>query len=42
MWNKQILDRVLIANDLVAKAKGKNKEMLLIKVDFSKAYASVD
>jgi len=39
---KQILDGILIANEVVDEAKHKNKELLLFKVDFEKAYDSVD
>ncbi|XP_039687884.1 uncharacterized protein [Medicago truncatula] len=39
---KQILDGILIANEVVDEAKRMNKELLLFKVDFEKAYDSVD
>jgi hypothetical protein len=39
---KQILDGILIANEVVDEAKRLNKEVLLFKVDFEKAYDSVD
>lgn len=39
---KQILDGILIANEAVDEAKRMNKELLLFKVDFEKAYDSVD
>lgn len=39
---KQILDGILIANEVVDEAKRSNKELLLFKVDFEKAYDSVD
>ena len=39
---KQILDGILIANELVDNAKRANKELLMFKVDFEKAYDSVD
>jgi len=39
---KQILDSILIANEVVDDARRLNKEMLLFKVDFEKAYDSVD
>ncbi|XP_024626603.1 uncharacterized protein [Medicago truncatula] len=39
---KQILDGILIANEAVVEAKRLNKELLLFKVDFKKAYDSVD
>ena len=39
---KQILDGILIANEVVDEAKRLNKELLLFKVDFEKAYDSVD
>jgi hypothetical protein len=38
----QILDGVLIANEFVDEARRLNKELILIKVDFEKAYDSVD
>ena len=39
---KQILDGVLIADEAVDEARRLNKEMILFKVDFEKAYDSVD
>lgn len=39
---RQILDGILIANELVDEAKKSNKELMLFKVDFEKAYDSVD
>jgi len=39
---KQILDGILIANEAVDEARRLNKEMLMFKVDFEKAYDSVD
>jgi len=39
---KQILDGILIANEVVDEAKRMKKELLLFKVDFEKAYDSVD
>jgi len=39
---KQILDGILIANKVVDEAKRLNKELFLFKVDFEKAYDSVD
>ena len=42
MKGKQILDGVLIANEVVDESRRLNKEMILFKVDFEKAYDSVD
>jgi hypothetical protein len=39
---KQILDGILIANEVVDEARCLNKELLLFKVDFEKAYDSID
>ncbi|GAU32903.1 hypothetical protein TSUD_152630 [Trifolium subterraneum] len=39
---RQILDGILIANELVDDAKRNSKDLLLFKVDFEKAYDSVD
>jgi len=39
---RQILDVILIANELVDDAKKNKKELLMFKVDFEKAYDSVD
>jgi len=40
--SKQILDGILIANEVVDEAKRMNKDLLLFKVDFEKAYDSID
>ncbi|KAK2449150.1 hypothetical protein QL285_008374 [Trifolium repens] len=40
--SRQILDSVLIANEVVDEARRSKKELLLFKVDFEKAYDSVD
>jgi len=40
--NRQILDGILIANEVVDEARKTKKELLLFKVDFEKAYDSVD
>ncbi|MCH80913.1 cysteine-rich receptor-like protein kinase, partial [Trifolium medium] len=39
---RQILDGILIANELVDDATRKKKDIILFKVDFGKAYDSVD
>jgi hypothetical protein len=39
---RQILDGILIANEIVDDAKKSNKDLLLFKVDFEKAYDLVD
>ena len=39
---RQILDGILIANEMVDEAKKHNKELLLFKVDFEKAFDYVD
>jgi len=39
---KQILDGILIANEVVDEARRSNKEFLMFKVDFDKAYGLVD
>jgi len=39
---KQILDGILITNEVVDEARRKRKELLVFKVDFKKAYDSVD
>jgi len=39
---KQILDGILVANEAVDEARHFQKEMLLFKVDFEKAYDSMD
>ena len=40
--NRQILDGILIANEVVYEARKSKKELMLFKVDFEKAYDSVD
>ena len=40
--DRQILDGILIANEVVDKAKKSKKELMFFKVDFEKAYDSVD
>jgi hypothetical protein len=40
--DRQILDGILIANEVVDEARRLKKELLLFKVDFEKAYDSVD
>jgi hypothetical protein len=40
--NRQILDGILIANEVVDEARKTKKELMLFKVDFEKAYDSVD
>jgi hypothetical protein len=40
--DRQILDGILIANEVVDETRKSNKELLLFKVDFEKAYDSVD
>jgi len=40
--DRQILDGVLVANEVVDEARKFKKELLLFKVDFEKAYDSVD
>ena len=40
--NRQILDGILIANEVVDEARKLRKELMLFKVDFEKAYDSVD
>jgi hypothetical protein len=42
MIYRQILDGILISNEAVGEARKMKKEMLLFKVDFEKAYDSVD
>ena len=39
---KQILDGILIANEVVNEATRLKKEFLMFKIDFEKAYDSVD
>jgi len=40
--DRQILDGILIANEVVDEAHKSKKELLMFKVDFEKAYDSVD
>jgi hypothetical protein len=40
--DRQILDGILIANEVVDEARKSRKELMLFKVDFEKAYDSVD
>ncbi|CAJ2670867.1 unnamed protein product [Trifolium pratense] len=40
--NRQILDGILIANEIVDEARKYKKDLMLFKVDFEKAYDSVD
>ena len=40
--NRQILDGILVANEVVDDARSRKKELLLFKVDFEKAYDSID
>jgi len=40
--NRQILDGILIANEVVDEARKSKKELLMFKVDFEKAYDSVE
>jgi len=39
---KQIVDGILIANEVVDEARRRDKELIMFKVDFEKAYDSVD
>lgn len=39
---KQILDSILVANEIVDEVRRLKKDLLLFKVDFEKAYDSVD
>jgi len=39
---RQILDGILVANEVVDEAHKLKKEMILFKVDFEKAYDSID
>jgi len=39
---RQILDGILVANEIVDEARKSHKDLLLFKVDFEKAYDSVD
>ena len=40
--NRQILDEILIANEMVDEALKSKKDLLMFKVDFEKVYDSVD
>ena len=40
--DRKILDGILITNEVVDEARTTKKELLLFKVDFEKAYESVD
>jgi hypothetical protein len=40
--DRQILDGILVANEVVDEARKCRKELLLFKVDFEKAYDSID
>ncbi|CAJ2668645.1 unnamed protein product [Trifolium pratense] len=40
--DRQILDGILVANEVVDEARRSKKELMLFKVDFEKAYDSVD
>lgn len=40
--NRQILDEILIANEVVDEARKSKKDLMLFKVDFEKGYDSVD
>ncbi|MCI15303.1 cysteine-rich receptor-like protein kinase, partial [Trifolium medium] len=40
--DRQILDGILIANEVVDETRKTKKELMLFKVDFEKAYDSVD
>jgi hypothetical protein len=40
--DRHILDGILIANEVVDDAKKRKKETLMFKVDFEKAYDSVE
>ena len=40
--NRQIIDGILIANEVVDEARKSKKELLMFKVDFEKAYDSVE
>lgn len=42
MYGRQILNDVLISNEIVYKVRKKIKGVVLFKVDFEKAYDSVD
>jgi len=39
---RQILNGILVANEMVDNARRSNKELLIFKVDFEKAYDSID
>lgn len=38
----QIVNGILVANEIVDEARKRKKELLLFKVDFEKAYDSID
>ncbi|PNY01074.1 cysteine-rich receptor-like protein kinase, partial [Trifolium pratense] len=40
--DRQILDGILVANEVVDEARRSKKELMMFKVDFEKAYDSVD
>jgi len=40
--SRQILDNILIANEVVDEARKNKKELMLFKVEFKKAFDSVD
>jgi len=40
--NRQILDGILIANEVVDETRKSKKELMLFKVDFEKSYDSID
>jgi hypothetical protein len=40
--DRQILDRILVADEVVDDARKNQKELVLFKVDFEKAYDWVD
>jgi hypothetical protein len=40
--DRQILDRILVADEVVYDARKNQKELVLFKVDFEKAYDWVD
>ena len=42
MAGRQILDVVLVANEVVEYYKRSNKEGLLFKIDFEKAYDNIN
>jgi len=39
---RQIFDGILVANEVIHEAKRLNKDLLLFKVDFEKAYDSLN